>query len=156
MDNPSACSYIGFVGAEIVSRPHLEGVPMKTKTPLLTKLAYSTAVGLALFSGSVATYGLTKFAPGAEWVVAAMGLLFEAGKLTSFALVHKRMPRALKAALLLTGTVLMGLNIAGVSGFLSSSYERSRITAQATTHVAESTAHASASLVERQLAAAES
>src|SRR5258708_3401312 len=128
---------------------------MKKSSPL-TKLAYSTAIGLALFSGSVATYGLTKFAPGAEWVVAAMGLLFETGKLTSFALVHKRMPRALKAAVLLAGTVLMCLNIAGVSGFLSSSYEKAHIAAQAPSHVAESTAHASASLVERQLAAAES
>src|SRR6266853_1907885 len=98
---------------------------------------------------------MKKSSPGAEWVVDAMGLLFECGKLTAFALVHKRMPRALKAALLLTGTVLMALNVAGVSGFLSSSYEARQIGAQATSHVAESTAHAAASLVERQLVAAE-
>jgi hypothetical protein len=38
----------------------------KSKIPLLTKISYGTAVALACFSGGVATYGLTKFAPGAE------------------------------------------------------------------------------------------
>jgi hypothetical protein len=129
---------------------------MNTKTSTSTKIAYTTAIGLACFSGGVATYGLTKFAPGAELVVAAMGVLFEAGKLTAFALIHKQMPRLLKAALVFVGLILMGLNIAGVSGFLSSAYEHSAISARAASHTAESTAHASASLIERQLAQAES
>jgi hypothetical protein len=127
-----------------------------TKTPLLTKISYTTAVALACFSGGVATYGLTKFAPGAVWVVAAMGVLFEAGKLTSFAFAHRPLPVTLKAPLLLIGAVLMALNVAGVSGFLSSSYEGRQIGARAASHTSEQTARASASLVERQLAAAES
>src|SRR6266853_1299781 len=95
--------------------------------------------------------------PGAEIVVGAMGLLFEAGKLTSFAMLHRRsVPRLLRGALATVGLTLMAANVAGVSGFLSSQYERTHITAHATSHTAETTAHASASLVERQLAAAES
>lgn len=127
-----------------------------TRTRTSTKIAYITAVALACFSGAVATYGLTKFAPGAELVVATLGVLFEAGKLTSFAFVHRPLPRLLKGALLLVGLVLMTLNIAGVSGFLSAAYERQQIAAKAASHTSESTAHASASLIERQLAAAES
>jgi hypothetical protein len=65
---------------------------MKNRTPTSTKIAYATAIGLACFSGAVATYGLTKFAPSAEFVVAAMGVLFEAGKLTSFAIIHRPLP----------------------------------------------------------------
>jgi hypothetical protein len=118
--------------------------------------AYATAFGLAAFSGSVATYGLTKFCPGAELVVAAMGILFECGKLTAFAMLHKKMPVALKAALLTVGLVLMILNVVGVSGFLSNAYERQQIGARATSHTATANAHASADLVERQLASAES
>jgi len=128
----------------------------KSKTSTLTKISYTTAVALACFSGGVATYGLTKFAPGAELIVAAMGVLFEAGKLTSFALVHRPLPRLLKGALLTVGVVLVTLNIVGVSGFLSNAYEHQQLGALATAHTAERTAHASAGLVERQLAAAES
>jgi hypothetical protein len=117
---------------------------------------YATAFGLAAFSGSVATYGLTKFCPGAELVVAAMGILFECGKLTAFAMLHKKMPRTLKGALLSVGLVLMILNVVGVSGFLSNAYERQQIGARATSHTATANAHASADLVERQLASAES
>src|SRR5260370_35545009 len=113
---------------------HQEGFPMKTKTPTLTKISYGTAVALACFSGGVATYGLTKFAPGAEWVVAAMGALFEAGKLTSFAMLHRPVPPLLKGALVTVGLVLMALNVVGVSGFLSNAYERSHTAAQATAH----------------------
>jgi hypothetical protein len=97
----------------------------------------------------------TKFAPGAELVVAAMGVLFEAGKVSAFILLHKKMPRALKAALLTVGLILMGLNIAGVSGFLSNAYEHQQISVKAASHTAEASAYASASLIERQLAAVE-
>jgi len=129
---------------------------MKTKTPTLTKISYGTAIGLAAFSGSVACYGLTRFAPGAEWVIAIMALGFEAGKLTGFAVLHSPLPRLLKGALLTVGLVLMTLNIVGVSGFLSNAYERTQLAARATAHTQEATAHASAGLIERQLAAAES
>jgi hypothetical protein len=128
---------------------------MKTKTPLLTKLAYSTAIALAAFSGGVATFGLCKLVPGGEVVVAGMGVLFEAAKLTSFSLLHRPLPRLLKVALAGVGVVLMTANVAGVSGFLSGAYERSQIHATAVIHMNETGARASASLVERQLAAAE-
>jgi hypothetical protein len=121
----------------------------------MTKIAYITAIALALFSGSVSTYGLTHFAPGAEWVIACMGLLFEAGKLTAFAMMHRRIPVALKGALVLIGTVLMALNIVGVSGFLSNHFEKEQVKAHATSHTAETEAKATVAALERQLASAE-
>src|SRR5258708_18001287 len=122
----------------------------------LNNISYTTAISRAAFAGGVATFGMMKLVPGAEIVVGAMGLLFEAGKLTSFAMLHRRsVPRLLRGALATVGLTLMAANIAGVSGFLSSQYERTHITAQATSHTAETTAHASASLVERQLAASQ-
>jgi hypothetical protein len=129
-------------------------VPM-TKTSFLNKLIYAVAVALALFSGGVSTYGLTKFAPSAELVIVIMGLLFEAGKLVAFSLLHKRMPLALKGALLTVGLVLISLNIVGVSGFLSNAYERAQTVARAVTHTAEAEAAAEVATLERQLKAAE-
>ena len=123
----------------------------------LNTFAYCTAIALAGFSGGVATFGMMKLVPGAEIVVGAMGLLFEAGKLTSFAMLHRPMiPRIIRLALAGVGLILMAANVAGVSGFLSNAYERSSIRAQATGHIAQANAYASADLVERQLAAAES
>jgi hypothetical protein len=84
-----------------------------------------------------------------------MGVLFEAGKLTSFALVHRSVPLALKPALLFVGVVLMALNVAGVSGFLSSAYEARQIAAQAQGHVAQAGAQGEVEVIERQVAAAE-
>src|SRR5260221_403116 len=123
----------------------------------LNNISYTTAISLAAFSGGVATFGMMKLVPGAEIVIGALGLLFEAGKLTSFAMLPRRgVPRILRLALAGVGVTLMAANVAGVSGFLSSAYERSQIHAAAASHAAETTAHAAASLVERQLAAAES
>jgi hypothetical protein len=122
----------------------------------LNTISYTTAISLAAFSGGVATFGMMKLVPGAEIVVGAMGLLFEAGKLTSFAMLHRRsVPRLLRGALATVGLTLMTANVAGVSGFLSSEYEKTHIRAQATAHTSESTAHAEASLLERQLTQAE-
>jgi hypothetical protein len=122
----------------------------------LNTISYTTVISLAAFSGGVATFGMMKLVPGAEIVVGAMGLLFEAGKLTSFAMLNRRsVPRLLRGALATVGLTLMTANVAGVSGFLSHEYERTHINAQATSHTAESTAHASASLLERQLAQAD-
>jgi hypothetical protein len=103
----------------------------------------------------VSTYGLTHFAPGAEWVIACMGLLFEVGKLCSFAVMHRRLPLLLKGGLLVVGVVLMGLNVVGVSGFLSNHFEREQLTARAASHTAEVEAKAQVAALERQLAAAE-
>jgi hypothetical protein len=123
----------------------------------LNRFAFCTAIALATFSGGVATFGLMKLVPGCELVVGAMGLLFEAGKLTSFAMLHRRqVPKLLRLALAAVGLTLMSANVAGVSGFLSNAYERQQIGAKATTHVAEANAYASAELIERQLASAES
>jgi hypothetical protein len=94
-------------------------------------ISYTAAIGLAAFSGAVATYGLTKFAPGAELVVAVMGVLFEAGKLTSFAVLHRPLPKLLKMALLAVGLVLMALNVAGVSGMLSNAYTARQLAGEA-------------------------
>jgi len=122
----------------------------------LNTISYTTAISLAAFSGGVATFGMMKLVPGAEIVVGAMGLLFEAGKLTSFTMLHRRsVPWLLRGALATIGLTLMTANVAGVSGFLSHEYERTHITAQATSHTAETSAHAEASLLERQLAQAE-
>ena len=85
----------------------------------------------------------------------AMGVLFEAGKLTSFAFVHRPLPRALKAALLMVSLVLMALNVAGVSGFLSSAYESRQLSVKAASHVAEANAAGEVATLERQLQAAE-
>jgi hypothetical protein len=130
---------------------------ISTHPSKLNIVAYSTAIALACFSGSVATFGMMKLVPGAEIVVGTMGLLFEAGKLTSFAMLHsKAIPRILRFALAGVGLILMAANVAGVSGFLSNAYERSSIRDQANGHVAQANAYASADLIERQLAAAES
>ncbi len=60
-----------------------------------------------------------------------MGVLFEAGKLTSFAVLHRPIPRMLKAGLLTVGLVLMALNVAGVSGMLSNAYDGRRLAGEA-------------------------
>jgi hypothetical protein len=129
---------------------------VSTKPCRLNAFAYGTAIVLATFSGGVATFGLMKLVPGAEIVVGAMGLLFEAGKLTSFAMLHRRaVPKMLRLALAGVGLTLMTANVAGVSGFLSNAYEHQQIGAKATGHTVEASAHAEASLLERQLAQAD-
>jgi hypothetical protein len=134
---------------------HLGNVPMNTKTSFLVRITYATAVALAVFSGGVSTYGLTRFAPGAEVVIAAMGLLFEAGKLTAFAMLHRSMPTLLKTGLLLVGVVLMSLNIVGVAGFLSSAYEHEQTALHAASHAAEAEVGANVATLDRQLKGAE-
>jgi hypothetical protein len=125
--------------------------------PALNTISYSTAIALAGFSGAVATVGMMKLVPGGELVVGAMGVLFEAGKLTSFAMLHRKgAPRLLKVALASVGLTLVAANVAGVAGFLSNAYEHRQISARATAHAAAANAYASADLVERQLSAAES
>lgn len=121
----------------------------------LIRITYGTAILLAFFQGGVSTYGLTKFAPGAEFVIAIMGILFEVSKLVIFAMMHKKLPLPLKGALLSVGLVLMGLNILGVSGFLSNSFEKKFISAHAVNHTAEVEATSNIATLERRLASAE-
>jgi hypothetical protein len=133
----------------------VEKIQMAKRNPLKI-VALWTAIGLAGFSGTVATIGLARFCPGAEPVVIVMGALFELAKLSAFAMVHKTLPRTLKTALVSIGLILAGLNIVGMSGMLSASYTHRLLVGQATAHAAEATGHAEASLIERQLASAES
>jgi len=131
---------------------------MKTKSTtstLLTKLSYTVAIALCIFSGATATYGLTAFAPQAFCVIAILGFLMECGKVTIFSLAHKPMPRLLKVAMISIGILLCCLNVFVVSGFFSKKYEKQVFEGQATSHTSEQTARASAGLVERQLAASE-
>jgi hypothetical protein len=122
----------------------------------LNRFAFCTAVSLATFSGGVATFGMMKLVPGAEIVVGAMGLLFEAGKLTSFAMLHRRqVPKLLRLALAGIGLTLRTANVAGVSGFLSNAYEHRQIGTKAITHTVETSARAEASLLERHLTQAD-
>jgi hypothetical protein len=121
----------------------------------LNIMATATAVGLVAFSGSISAWGLSKFTPGAEAAIVVMAVLFESAKLVGFAMVHKPAPIPLKGALLVTGLILMTLNVVGVAGFLSNAYESRTIGTKAATHTAESAAHAEASLLERQLVHAE-
>jgi hypothetical protein len=114
------------------------------------------AIGLVAFSGTISAWGLTKFMPGSEIAVIILAALFECSKLVGFSLLHRPVPLLLKTALLTVGLLLMSLNIIGVAGWLSSAYEHEQINAKATNHTAEASARAEASLVERQLAAAES
>ena len=107
----------------------------------LNTIAYGTAIGLAGFSGAIATYGLTKFCPGSEVAVGIMGALFEAAKLSSLALIHrKHLPLPLKCGLAAVSLTLMTANIAGVSGMLSAAYSEKQNAAAAkhsqTSHVA--------------------
>lgn len=125
------------------------------RNTVLTYITYFVAIAAALFGGAVATWGLTKLAPGAELVVFVMGAIFEAGKLTSFALVHERVPFHYKGVLILVGAVLMLFNVAGVSGFLSNSYEREATANRAASHASTEAAGASSEVMDRQLKAAE-
>src|SRR6516162_9025996 len=91
---------------QVLRKRGTTGVPEMKIT--LTNISYTTAISLAAFSGGVATFGMMKLVPGAEIVVGAMGLLFDAGKLTSFAMLHRRsVPRVLRGALAAVGVTLM-------------------------------------------------
>jgi hypothetical protein len=123
----------------------------------LRNLAYITAVALVATSGTVSVVGLAKFAPGSVAIVIVLGALFELYKLAAFTLIgRKGLSRPVKVALGVFGSVLVVINIVGVSGQLSSTYTQRLLAGQATSHTAEATARADAGIVERQLAAAES
>jgi hypothetical protein len=127
-----------------------------SKLSNLSSISYTTAIALAAFSGGVATFGMMRLVPGAEIVVGAMGILFETGKLTCLAMLHRSdVPRIVRAVLACIGIILMTVNVAGVSGFLSNAFEHQRIGARAINHTAEEIAHSTIALIERQLTHAE-
>jgi hypothetical protein len=120
----------------------------------LNNIAYGTAIGLAGFSGAIATYGLTKFCPGSEIAVGVMGALFEAAKLSSLALIHrKHLPIPLKCGLGVISLTLMTANIAGVSGMLSAAYSERQNASAATQATATRIASASVGDLRKQLEA---
>src|SRR5258708_34758350 len=123
----------------------------------LRNLSYATAVALVAFSGSVSVAGLAKFAPGSVAIVVQMGSLFELSKLAAFTHIgRKGVSRPVKIVLGTLGSILVVLNIIGLSGQLSNSYTQRQLSSQATGHVATANAYGSAELIERQLAQAES
>jgi hypothetical protein len=122
----------------------------------LRNLSYATAVALVAFSGSVSVAGLAKFAPGSVAIVVTMGALFELSKLAAFTHIgRKGVSRPVKIVLGTLGSILVVLNIIGMSGQLSNSYTQRQLSSQAAGHVATATAYASADLIERQLAQSE-
>ena len=122
----------------------------------LNNIAYGTAIGLAGFSGAIATYGLTKFCPGSEIAVGTMGALFEAAKLSSLALIHrKHLPLPIKTGLAAVSLTLMTANIAGVSGMLSAAYSARQNDSQATHKQAGIVTGAAVTDLRRQLDAAD-
>jgi uncharacterized membrane protein len=85
-----------------------------------------------------------------------MDALFEAGKLTSFALLHRnKLPLTLKGALLTIGCLLVTLNVVGVSGQLSSSCVHRQIEGSVAAHNAQALAAGELEDLERQVAAAD-
>src|SRR5262245_439450 len=91
----------------------------------LRDLSLTTAIALVATSGSVSVLGLAKFAPGSVGIVIVLGTLFECFKLAAFSLIARRgLSRTVKAALGVLGSILVVINVVGVSGQLSSSYTR--------------------------------
>jgi hypothetical protein len=130
---------------------------MKPNHPtIINAVAYGTAVALACFSSAIATYGLSRFVPDAGLIVAAMGLLFECAKLTSFSLLHRPLPRLLKITLAVAGLILMAANVAGVAGFLSSAYTARQLDADAKHAETATVTAAEVADLRRQLDAADS
>src|SRR5215831_9363018 len=84
-----------------------------------------------------------------------MGVLFEAGKLTGFALLHRPGPRLLKIALAGVCGVLVVANVAGVSGFLSAAYEHRQIEAATAAKASVGSMQVQVDALERKLGAAE-
>jgi hypothetical protein len=122
----------------------------------LNSVAYGTAIGLAGFSGAVATYGLTKFCPGSEAAVGVMGALFEAAKLSSLALIHRKtLPMPIKCGLAAVSLTLMTANVAGVSGMLSAAYSERQGEANARHAQSSLVAESALSDLRTQLSAAD-
>src|SRR5258708_18122613 len=123
----------------------------------LRNLSYATAVALVAFSGSVSVAGLAKFAPGSVAIVVTMGALFELSKLAAFTHIgRKGVSRPVKIVLGTLGSILVVLNIIGLSGQLSNSYTQRQLSSQATGHVSTANAYGSPVLFEGPIAQARS
>lgn len=114
----------------------------------LRKLALWTAFAMSAFAGIVATTGLAKFLPGAELLgvnlVFVLGALLEIGTLVVFAVLARGWCQthfALKWLLVVITAIVVLLDIVGVSGQLSSSYQ-GRLNAAQGAHTASQAAFA--------------
>lgn len=124
-------------------------------TNLLQKLALSTAVAMSAFAGILATTGLATFLPGARTAVLVMGALFEVAQLVAFAFIHRHwnhMPAGLRVGLGALACVVVVLDVVGVSGQLSSSYQERVSAGQATAVAAKAEADAKVAAVQEEIA----
>jgi hypothetical protein len=122
---------------------------------MLRFTASTLSIALAAFGGSVSVYGMMHFAPGAEFVVAVMGALFEVAKLAAYTMIGSRLSPAIKAPLIVVSLALAALNVVGLNGFLANAFEKAQIEANATSHAGEAEAKANVAALERQVAGAE-
>jgi hypothetical protein len=91
----------------------------------ITVATMAAALSLATVSGGFSIYGMTSIFTGALYPVVGMGAALELGKLAAVAwLGHQRSSSswALKIALTVLVTVLMGLNAVGAYGFLAKAH----------------------------------
>jgi hypothetical protein len=95
-------------------------VPVPAERDRITLL---TALASAIVSAGFSIYGLTAIFGGALWPVIALGVVLECDKLRAVALI--RMGRGswwVRAGLVVTVAVLMGLNAVGAYGFLAKAH----------------------------------
>lgn len=122
---------------------------------MLRSIASTISIALAVFGGSVSVYGMMHFAPGAEFVIAVMGALFEVAKLAAYTMIGSRLSLAIKAPLIVVSLALATLNVIGLNGFLANAFEKAQIAANATSHAGEAEAKANVAALERQVQSAE-
>jgi hypothetical protein len=92
----------------------------------LNHLALAVAVAMSAFAGVLATLGLATFVPGAQAAVFIMGALFEIGQLVAFSWLHRHwsvMNVGLRYGLACLALIVVVLDVLGVSGQLSNSYQ---------------------------------
>src|SRR5260221_12814948 len=121
----------------------------------LQTVAIGTALGMSAFAGVLATTGLATFIPGAKEVVFVMGGLFEVGELVAFSYCHRHwatMGRGIKYGLSAVACVVVLLDVVGVSGQLSQSYQGRVSEAMAKGVELSSTSSAKISAVEAEVA----
>jgi len=124
----------------------------------LQTVAVGTALGMSAFAGVLATTGLATFIPGAKEAVFVMGGLFEVGQLVAFAYCHRHwatMGAGLKYGLSMLACVVVVLDVVGVSGQLSQSYQGRVTAAMATNAEVTSAVAAKISQVEAEIAGIE-
>jgi hypothetical protein len=82
----------------------------------------AAALSLAAVSACFSVTGLTSIFAGAFWAVVAMGVAFEAGKLSAVAWLGQHHDGRLRVALIVLVAVLMAFNAIGTYGFLAKAH----------------------------------